>query len=168
MLAMNRQTKVFLGVVVVVVGLIVGIPFASALASPGSTMSAPSGFVIPSTPHPCASVASAPALQVEANRTVAVGKPVCLHGVFTNTGTTPIDLSDLTFNINVANAQGTTVYSTSCDVLARNAVLTPGHTWDCRAYWTAGPAGLYYLRVNVHSVSQNRDLVSANATITTY
>ena len=168
---MKRQTKALLGVVVAAVILMVGVPLAYSFASTAPTFT-PTGFVIPSTPNPCASspasAATVSGLQIEADATPAAGQLACLHGLFTNTGTASIDLSDYSFNLNVAGANGTTVYSTSCVTLNPNPILPPGGTWDCRAYWTAGPAGLYHLEVSIHSFSQNQDIVSAGATITTH
>jgi hypothetical protein len=106
-----------------------------------------------------------PELQIETGRTAIPGQQVYLDGIFTNTGTTSIDLSAYEFNLAVVTSQGAIVYSTSCDVLYPNPIAPPGGGWDCSAYWTAGPPGSYSLQAYIHPFAQNVNVTSASMEI---
>jgi hypothetical protein len=166
---MNKQTKVFLGVVAVVLTLVVGIPLVSAVVS--STTSVQAGPPAIDSGTPCGSTAgtlTAPGLRVATDLHPSVGTKACIDSVFTNRGTTTIDLGGYGQATDVTDSHGNVVYQYICYVSMPNAQLAPGKTWECNSYWTAGSAGPYQLQVKVtdfDGYSTTTEVTSINATI---
>lgn len=130
-----------------VAALVAGIPFVIGLTSPLPP-------VVTYSPNPCGPQATAmyaPGLRVEVNPKPLPGTQACLDAVFTNTGTSLLDLGSYVMTANVTDAKGSVVYSDSWEVFKPNATLPPGGTWEGFGYWTPGSTGTYLVSVTVYA-----------------
>jgi hypothetical protein len=124
-------------------------------------------------PHPCGLVSSDSVgsfiLQLESNGSVLTGSRVCIHPILTNTGPTPINLTDYVMNVSVTDPSGKQVFSNYFVVGKPNATLFTGNSWDGLTYWNSATAsispGVYKISASIFSYTTNRVVISTSATL---